>query len=264
MKSKSIKVGDMKVGYKEFGKGDPLVMIMGYGSTMNFWEQSLIVDLAKNFRVIIFDNRGINATSVGTKELTLDQFASDTAGLLDALNIKKANILGWSMGSLIAQIIAIKNPEKVEKLILCSSYCDIRMFPAAADVYRQLTEMSCSLEEHSDHLINLLFPANWLKSNQKRIEEIFYRPTGDVDPEVVQQQAKAIEKWKGSCSLLPLMDKPTLVLTGDKDVIVPQENSVYIAKIIKNSKLIKNKNAGHGFIFQCRDKFVSNVIDFLT
>ena len=112
MKSKSIKVGDMKVGYKEFGKGDPLVMIMGYGSTMNFWEQSLIVDLAKNFRVIIFDNRGINATSVGTKELTLDQFASDTAGLLDALNIKKANILGWSMGSLIAQIIAIKNPEK--------------------------------------------------------------------------------------------------------------------------------------------------------
>ena len=120
---KKVHVGDIDVGYKKFGKGDPILLIQGIGGSMNSWQPSILKELSSNHTVIIFDNRGVGNTTTGTKQFSIQQFANDTVGLLDGLKIQKANVLGFSMGSLIAQQLAVTHPEKVDRLLLIGSTC---------------------------------------------------------------------------------------------------------------------------------------------
>lgn len=86
---RTVKVDDVILGYKIIGKGDSLVLIMGYGSTMDMWDSRVLTKLASRYWVIIFDNRGMGSSTASDKEFNIDLFAEDTAGLLNALNIKK-------------------------------------------------------------------------------------------------------------------------------------------------------------------------------
>ena len=113
----SINVADISIGYRVFGSGYPLILIMGYGSTMNLWESALISKLASRFKVIIFDNRGAGISTTGTEPFSIVQFCEDTTGFMDALGIQQAHVLGWSMGSLIAQELILRHPSRVNKLI---------------------------------------------------------------------------------------------------------------------------------------------------
>ena len=120
---KKVHVGDIDIAYKMFGKGDPILLIQGVGGSMDSWEPSILKELSSNHTVIIFDNRGVGNTTTGTKQFSIQQFANDTVGLLDGLKIQKANVLGHSMGSIIAQQLALTHPEKVNRLLLISSTC---------------------------------------------------------------------------------------------------------------------------------------------
>ena len=91
---KKVHVGDIDIAYKVFGKGDPILLINGIGGDMNGWEPSTLRNLSSNHTVIVFDNRGVGNTTIGSKPLTIEQLANDTAGLLDALKIQKADVLG--------------------------------------------------------------------------------------------------------------------------------------------------------------------------
>ena len=111
---------------KQIGKADakPIILITGGSATMDMWNPLLLEQLASaNYRVIIFENRGVGESTVGTKEFSISQFANDTLGLLDALGISKADVLGWSMGGFIAQQLAVTNPDKVDNLILYTTSC---------------------------------------------------------------------------------------------------------------------------------------------
>jgi pimeloyl-ACP methyl ester carboxylesterase len=121
---KKVQVGDIEIAYKMLGKGDPILLVSGASADMNAWDPSTIRDLSSNHTVIVFDNRGVGNTTIGSKPYTIEQLANDTAGLLDALKIPKANVLGLSQGSSIAQQVTITYPEKVNRLILVASNCD--------------------------------------------------------------------------------------------------------------------------------------------
>jgi hypothetical protein len=119
-----VKVGDIDVSYKIFGKGQPLLLIPGFSQTMDMWDPIVLNNLSSNHTVIIFDNRGIGNTSAGIKSPSIQQFANDTAGLIDVLGIKKpVDILGLSMGGFIAQELTLLHPEKVNRLIIHASSC---------------------------------------------------------------------------------------------------------------------------------------------
>jgi alpha/beta hydrolase fold len=114
---KRVHVGDIDIAYKMFGKGNLLLLIIGAGATMDAWDPTVLKQLSTNHTVTIFDNRGIGQTSTGTiKNFSISQYANDTAGLLDALAIQKADVLGYSLGSLIAQELILIHPDKVDKL----------------------------------------------------------------------------------------------------------------------------------------------------
>jgi predicted alpha/beta-fold hydrolase len=126
MPSQKITIGDIEIAYKQLGESGakPIVLIIGLGATMDMWSPLLLEQLtSSNYSVTIFDNRGAGDSTAGTKEFSISQFANDTTGLLDALNITKADILGLSMGSFIAQELMLTNPDKVGKLILYASLC---------------------------------------------------------------------------------------------------------------------------------------------
>ena len=98
-----VHVGDIDVAYKMFGKGEPILLINGATDDMDAWDPSFLTGISSNHTVITFDSRGIANTTTGTKPYSMQQLANDTAGLLDALKIPKADILGYSLGSYIAQ-----------------------------------------------------------------------------------------------------------------------------------------------------------------
>jgi predicted alpha/beta-fold hydrolase len=113
-----VQVGDIDIAYKMLGKGDPIMLLPGGSAGKNAWDTSFINDLASNHTVIVFDTRGVGNTTIGSKPYTMEQLANDTAGLLDALEIQNANVLGYSLGSYIAEQLTITNPEKVNRLYL--------------------------------------------------------------------------------------------------------------------------------------------------
>jgi pimeloyl-ACP methyl ester carboxylesterase len=114
-----VKVGDIDMSFKQLGNNTdkPIVLINGQSATKDMWSPTLLKELSANRTVIIFDNRGVGDSTLGTKEFSVNQFANDTLGLLDVLNITDAGILGLSIGSFIAQELALKNPNRVNNLI---------------------------------------------------------------------------------------------------------------------------------------------------
>lgn len=263
VRSGQVKVGDIGMGYRTFGEGSPLVLIMGYGSTMELWEPALVESLAARRRVIVFDNRGMGGSEAGTGDFSIARFADDTAGLMEALGVARASVLGWSMGSMVAQELALRHPERVDRLVLYAGHSDASMFPPAEEVMRTLADVSGTPEEQGARFISLLFPPLWLRDNGARVREVFYRPMGRIPGEIVGRQAMAIGAWAGSSARLGSIAAPTLVIAGAEDRLVPPENSRFLASRIPAAKLVMVEGTGHGLMFQDRARFLSEIEDFL-
>ena len=110
-----VKVQDIEMAYAISGKGYPLVLIMGFAGLGDYWGWNFVSLLAEYFRVILFDNRGLGNTTRGEEPFSIPRFADDTAGLMDALSIKSAHVMGWSMGSFIAPGTGTEFPGKGEQ-----------------------------------------------------------------------------------------------------------------------------------------------------
>ena len=106
-----------------FGQGDPIILFNGASDNMDAWDPSFLEGISSNHTVIVFDQRGIANTTIGSKPYTIEQLANDTAGLLDALKIQKADVMGYSLGSWIAEQLTMMYPDKVNSLVLVGSSC---------------------------------------------------------------------------------------------------------------------------------------------
>ena len=120
--AKKVHVGDIDIAYKILGKGEPILLFNGASDSMDAWDPSFLTGISSNHTVIVFDQRGIGNSTVGSKPYTYPQLANDTAGLLDALKIPKADVMGYSLGGHIAQAFTISHPEKVNRLILVATH----------------------------------------------------------------------------------------------------------------------------------------------
>ena len=208
--TKKIRVDDIDIGYKIFGKGDPLLLIMGFKGTMDLWDQRLLQNLASQYKVIVFDNRGIGETTAGdtNKNSSIAQYANDTAGLIDALGFEKASVLGWSMGGFIAQELALNHPDKVDRIILYATSCGGKeaVFPGP-DVLKNITDTTGSLKEQHDRFAYMLFSKDWIKQVPNYVD--YFPITNESTPaSSIERQWNAIMNWGGVCNRHPL-DKST-------------------------------------------------------
>jgi len=147
---KKVHVGDIDIAYKTFGKGDPILLVSPAQADMNAWEPSILRDLSTNHTVIVFDNRGVGNTTTGNRPFSIQQFANDTAGFLDALKIQSADIFGYSQGSLVAQQLTVTHPEKVNRLILVAASCGGKeSVPPSPQLLKMVIDIVNRIANHS-------------------------------------------------------------------------------------------------------------------
>jgi pimeloyl-ACP methyl ester carboxylesterase len=265
-----VKVGDIDMSFKQLGNNTdkPIVLINGQSTTKDMWSPTLLKELSANRTVIIFDNRGVGDSTVGTKEFSVNQFANDTLGLLDVLNITDTDILGLSMGSFIAQELALKNPNRVNNLILYASSCGgeeaVPPSPQALQTIDAFTNTSTPTQEGIDKITSTMFPPEWFKANPN-YQNYIPLSKEPVPPEIVQRQEDAIISWftKGTCEDLSNIIQPTLVIVGTDDIWTPAANSLMIAEKVPAAWLIQLRDSGHGLMYQYPDKFAKVVSTFL-
>jgi pimeloyl-ACP methyl ester carboxylesterase len=185
-----VTVGDINIAYKQLGKSNtkPIILITGNGVTMDTWSPLLLEQLiSSNYSVTIFDNRGTGNTTAGTKHFSISQIAKDTTGLLDALKISKADVLGWSLGSYIAQELTLTNPDRVSNLILYASGCGGKSaIPTNPKILQVVTNASMSYQQRIEKNIPFLFPAKWFKAHPDYLNYLPF-PKESVSVQAIQQ-----------------------------------------------------------------------------
>ena len=242
----------------------PIIFIPGLKVTMDMWEPTILKELVQsNYSVIVFNHRGTENSSLGVREYSISQLSNDTAGLLDALNIEKADVFGWSMGSYIAQELALVHPNKVNNLILYGSGPGgDKAIPSSPQLMETLNNISGTPEEQGRQILSLFFPQSWL---QKNPEYINYFPLlkGTVSLETTQKQAEAIIKWNGFYDSPSQIIQPTLVLVGTEDVITTPKASLLLVEKIPLAWLVQIRGAGHGWMYQYPERFSKVILTFL-
>jgi len=264
IKTNVVRVGDIDIAYKMFGSGTPVLLINEFAAPMDFWDPILLKELSTNHTVIVFDNRGIGNTTSGEKHFSIKQFANDTAGLLEALKIKKADVIGWSMGGMIVQELALAYPDIVGRLVISSSTCGgFQSKPPTQEVLMLYANPLGSSLEKIHRFLPLLFPLKWRTQNVDYLKSIPKIPNV-VSDEALNQQLNAIIDWPGTCNQLANVEHPTLIIVGTEDVFAVPANSVLLNERIPGSRLVQIEGGGHGLMFQYPDTFSRNVNDFLS
>jgi pimeloyl-ACP methyl ester carboxylesterase len=250
-----VKVNDIQMYYEVKGRGFPLLMIMGLGNNLELWNPRLVEGLSKNFKLVLFDNRGAGRTDTSDREYTMRLFADDTAGLMNALGIGRAHVLGLSMGGMIAQELVLNHPEKVSKLVLCSTSGqwsggskfvqasqDLPETPAAVPSTMSLEELS----DYSRTLLTLVCTEDFIEKNPDFVE-LFAQKTlmYPMSKTAYTRQLNAQRKFN-EYERLRHIEAPTLVLHGRKDVLIHPENAAILAEAIPNAKLVYFERSAHG------------------
>ncbi len=249
---KLVHVNGVDLAYKIYGDGPPVILCMGYAGTMDMWSPVLIEKLSENYQVIVFDYRGMGLSGPAGDTFSIQTLADDTKGLMDALNISRAHILGWSMGSYVAQNLVLTYPDVVDHLILYAGECGgeeyIRPEPS---VEAALEDSSETPEERGMRLLQLILPGEWMAKHPD-VMSYFPRVTETSPPETIYQQYLAIGDWveTGTYVRLPEISSSTLVLTGTDDIISPPENSFIMGECISGSWVVQMKGGGHGLMYQ--------------
>jgi pimeloyl-ACP methyl ester carboxylesterase len=262
-----VKVNDIQMYYEVKGEGSSLVMINGGNENLDCWDPRLIETLSNRFRLILFDNRDVGRTSASDREyVDLRLCADDTAGLMNALGISKAHVLGFSLGGMIAQEVAINYPEKVSKLVLCSTGSTWGLSPELSEfvpalerarsteevvqLYRSLSianEYPGDLIERHPSVINFL-TADFVKKNPDFVDSYYKRfRAHPISKEGARRQWNAMKQFNTQ-GRLKHIKASTLVLHGRKDFAMPPKNGKILAEGIPNAKLVFFEKSAHGLL----------------
>jgi 3-oxoadipate enol-lactonase len=246
------RAGEIELSYQRSGNGPPLLMIMGMSGTMLHWGEPFLDALRNDFELITYDHRGIGSSSRVYRPFTIAQLARDAASLLRALKIGSAHVFGISMGGMIAQELALAQPELVRTLALGSSYCGgAGSSLATAAVLRQMSDamMSGDRELALRTAWNLNVAPPLLDDEQAfaRWRAIGLERPVAVPVIMAQMQAIAHHETSRRLSRLTL---PTLIVHGTLDELVPVENAPLLGDRIPGSRVEIMDGVGHLFFWE--------------
>jgi pimeloyl-ACP methyl ester carboxylesterase len=256
-----IAAGEIELDYERTGAGPPLLLIMGMSGTALHWDESFLERLRRDFDVIAYDHRGVGASTRLDGPLTIREMAADASGLLAALEIDSAHVMGISMGGMIAQELALARPERVRTLTLGCTYCggEGSVLTSQA-VLQRLTEAMTSGDR--ERALRVGFEVNVSAAYAAddaayaRFLEIANRRAVAVPVVLAQMQACLAHDTNTS---LPGLAMPTLVMHGTEDQLLPVENGRLIASRIPGSHLEIFDGAGHLFFWEQPERAASLV-----
>ncbi len=265
-----IKVNDINIAYEVQGKGNPLVLIAGVGYGAWFWHK-VVPGLAEHFQVITFDNRGAGGSDKPVGPFTVSMMAADTIGLLDALDIQAAIIMGHSLGGFIAQEMVVTRPDLVAKLILASTnFGGTNVIPITQEAMEVLTNREGDPVELVKRGITIACAPGFAERQMGVVKELMeYRFTNPVPPAQYQAQVMA---GAGMAALteeqvaerMASIKVPTMILFGEFDMVVPPANADLMAKKIAGARVKIIPATGHMFPMEDPDATVIAIREFIS
>ncbi len=252
------------VGYREVGAGSPVLLITGLSASMDDWQPYFVATLAAaGHTVVVFDNAGVGQTAALAPPLSITAMANQTSALISALRLGRTAVLGWSMGGMIAQALAVLHPEQVSKLILAATQPgtgNAVPIPAAA--------AAAVVNPNPAVVLSVLFPPSAAAAARAYAIGIlrypgFYQAPGAI----VADQTVAVKQWVAGGDpagrRLGEIRIPTLVADGTLDRLDPVANDRMLAASVPGARLVLYPGAGHAFLFQDQTSFLPVVERFL-
>jgi pimeloyl-ACP methyl ester carboxylesterase len=267
--TQTINAGGVEFAYRQLGAstGVPVVFLTHLAAVLDNWDPRVVDGIAARRRVITFDNRGVGASS-GATPTTIEQMASDAVTFIRALGFDQVDLFGFSMGGMIAQVIAHEQPQLVRKMILAGTG------PAGGegiDKVPRITYLDTArgLLTRQDPKQFLFFTRtpNGRRAGTEFLARLEER-TNDRDKAIsvrsFRAQLKAIHRWgQQKPADLARIHQPVLVINGESDRMVPTKNTVDLDRRLPNSQLVTYPDAGHGGFFQFHEDFVKRALEFL-
>ncbi|MEV8148578.1 alpha/beta hydrolase [Arthrobacter sp. NPDC080073] len=266
----TIPADGVQVAYRDLGprRGVPLIFFTHVSGNLDNWDPRIVDGIAANRRVITFDYRGVGASS-GKVRPTIELMAGDAADFISALGLDQVDVLGFSLGGMVAQALVQSKPQLIRRLILAGTS------PAGSPALGKLTRRSDinlarAVVTLRDPKELLFFPRTSegkaaAKDFLRRLKE---RTTGrdkTISFPGYRTQLKAIQRWgQDADQELGTIQLPVLVVNGDNDQGVPTSDTIDLARRLPNSQLVLYPGSGHGAIFQYHREFVETVLAFLT
>jgi len=262
----TVKTGGISLYYELHGEGEPLLLIMGYGSNSGHWFV-ILPRLASRFNVIIFDKRGTGRSDKPDIPYTAEMLTGDITGLLDAIGIGAAHVFGVSMGSMLAQELALRYPQRVKKLVLGCTTCGgphaVKLSPESMAFLFDPERARLSDEERALSTVPWLWNEDYIAGHPEAVKRYVATTTQYPTPAHGYMSQANFILTHDTYDRLPDIKAPTLVLTGAKDRLISPENSRILASRIPGAELVIFENAGHGFISDTADESSETIIKFL-
>jgi len=267
--TRALTADGVRFAYRELGPtvGVPVVFLTHLAAVLDNWDPRVVDGIAAKHRVITFDNRGVGASS-GFTPTSVEEMARDAVTFIHGLGFDQVDLFGFSMGGMIAQVIAQEQPQLVRKMIIAGTG------PAGGVGIDKVTRISYldtarGLLTRQDPKQFLFFTRtpNGIRAGKEFLARLEER-TNDRDKAITvrafRAQLKAIHQWGlEKPANLATIHQPVLVANGDNDKMVPTSNTVDLDRRLPNSQLVIYPDAGHGGVFQFHDDFVKRALQFL-
>jgi pimeloyl-ACP methyl ester carboxylesterase len=267
--TRTVEVNGSRFAYRQLGpdSGTPVILLNHLGGNLDNWDPRVVDGLAAHHRVITFDNRGVGA-SEGSTPTTIAAMARDAVSFVRALGFDRVDLVGFSLGGFITQVLARDEPQLVRRIVLAGTG------PAGGEGIGKVTsitikDMIRAALTFSDPKRYLFFTrtANGQQAARDFLARLKERTEGRdaaISPWTFRAQLKAIHAWgRQQPADLSGIVAPALVVNGDADRMVPSSNTLDLARRLPNSELELYPDAGHGGAFQYHDAFVTRVRQFL-
>jgi pimeloyl-ACP methyl ester carboxylesterase len=268
--TKTVMDGGDAFAYREVGPttGIPLVFLHHFTAVLDDWDPAVVDGIAAERRVILVDLRGVGGSGGDTPD-SIEAMAADAIAFLEALGLSTVDLLGFSLGGMVAQLIIQQRPDLVRRVILAGTAPAGDTGPAATGAILQAAmEQAGAQGKHPKHF--LFFSPT--ESSQAaadaflaRLDERTEGRDAPVSNETIGAQLTALAKWELGTSPAGLtnVDKPVLVVNGDDDTMLPTISSFHLAQLLPDAQLSIYPDSGHGGIFQHHDVFVRQALEFL-
>jgi pimeloyl-ACP methyl ester carboxylesterase len=275
VKSGRIKVDDVQIYYELYGQGDPLVLIAGTGISCAPWRIFQVPEFSKYYQVLIYDHRGLGRSDKPDMPYTTRLFAKDCAGLMDALGIEKAHIMGHSMGGRVAQWLALDYPHKVRSLILSGSgsgkYSDkLEDYPRGVplDTCVELIEKGYEKYQHDHWGPGFMFTEEFVRDHPEVVKKFQDLIVEEVPPLECYLRHVIARQCHETTELIHQIKAPALVIVGSKDTREGGTgnhvaSSKVLAENIPNAELVIVEGGKHGYLREMPDKGHPPILDFL-